>query len=381
MNTIQRICIFIWGFFTTRPVRMANEGLLFEDYETPLLGTANEITSDEWIQLTPPRLGDYLHSKGMQRIDRVAVEAMANRFNSMLAKAGRALFGGVPIYVGHPDVPGMANEFPDKKAYGWITALEARDAGLFGKIDWSDAGKTLLANKHYKFFSPYWDAKVLGVENSKTVYGPTALLSVGLTNQPNLPVKPLANEKELQMEPTMKLAALVALLGLANTATEAEATAEINRLKTESGRATGLANEKTTADAALGNEKTEHGKTKTRLENAITQRNKLALDLAVKEGRIVASEREDWATKLANNYDENINALATKQKTLKTESIIGAGERRTTLANTQERAAKVQQLVQKEMKDSGADYSTAFQRVRMANAALFGEMHDSLKSE
>jgi hypothetical protein len=357
---------------STRAARLANETTT-----EGMIGIANEYREGDWIQLTP--LGNFPHARGIQRVDADAVTRMANQFNSLLAKAGRALFGGVPFFVGHPDVPALANEFPDRKAYGWVKSLEARADGLYGQVEWSEPGKTLLANKHYKFFSPYWDARVVGTEGGKTVYQPTALLSVGLTNQPNLPVKPLANEKENDMEPTMKLAAIVALLGLANTATEAEVTTEINRIKGEAGKVTGLANEKTTATTGLENEKTEHGKTKTKLENAIVQRNKFALDLAVKEGRLAPAEREAWATKLANNYDDGIKELETKKPTLKTSPIVGAGERRTTLANAQERTAKVQELVQKEMKDSGTNYETAFQRVRMANAALFDQMHDSLK--
>lgn len=366
----------LWAVMLTRSrfTRLENEAAT-----EGLLGIANEYRDGEWICLAP--LGNFPHARGMQRVDADAVTRMANQFNTTLSKEGRALFGGVPFYEGHPDVPGMANEFPDRKAYGWVKALEARAEGLFGQVEWSDAGKAMLANKHYKYFSPYWDARVVGTEGGKNVYQPVTLLSVGLTNNPNLPVKPLANEKEATMEPTMKLAALVALLGLANTATEAEVTNKITQIVGEAGRVTALSNDKTTADTALANEKKAHASTMTTLANAIVQRNKFALDIAVKEGRLAPAEREAWATKLANDYTAGMAELEAKKPTLKTSPIIGAGERRTTLANAQERGAKVQELVQKEMKDSGCDYPTAFQRVRLANAALFDAMHDSLKSE
>lgn len=54
---------------------------------------------------------------------------------------------GVPITAGHE---GML-ELP---AVGWITELECRDTGLWGKVDWNDEGKELLLGKAYKFFSP-----------------------------------------------------------------------------------------------------------------------------------------------------------------------------------------------------------------------------------
>lgn len=356
-----------------RRVALPNEADV--SVQLSMVGMANEWREGEWIQLSP--IGDFPHAKGLQRVDKAAVDAMANQFNSLLARAGRALFGGVPFYVGHPDVPQLANEYPDKKAYGWVKALEARADGLYGQVEWSEPGKTMLANKHYKYFSPYWDAKVLGVENKRTVYQPTALLSVGLTNQPNLPVKPLANEKDNDMEPTMKLAAIVALLGLANTATEAEVTTEISRIKTEAGKVTGLANEKTTAATALQNEQTAHTTTKTALANAIKQRNTLALDNAVKAGKITAAQRAEWETKLTENWDENSKALANTAPAIKTTARTAEmGSRRGMLANegdVRSRQAKIQGLVNTKMK-GGMDYDSAFAAVKAENASLFNEM-------
>jgi phage I-like protein len=371
MNTIHKICIFIWALVTTRPrIALANETAT-----EGMIGIANELTAGEWIQLTP--LGDFPHSMGMQRVDKAAIEAMANNFNSALARVGRALFGGVPFYVGHPDVPQLANEYPDRKAYGWVKALEARADGLHAQVEWSEPGKALLANKHYKFFSPYWDARTVGTEKGKTVYQPTKLLSVGLTNQPNLPVKPLANEKDTQMKPTMEIAALVALLGLANTATEAEVTTEINRIKTEAGKVTGLANEKTTAATALQNEQSAHSTTKTTLANVIKQRNTLALDNAVKAGKITAAQRAEWETKLTDNWDENSKALENTKTVVKTEAkTAGMGGRRGMLANegdVRTRQQKVQGLVNAKMK-AGMDYDSAYAAVKTEHAQLFNEM-------
>ena len=51
----------------------------------------------------------------------------------------------------------------------------------------------LLRNAHFKFLSPYWEAREIGQENGRRIYQPIALLSAGLTNQPNIPVRPLAN--------------------------------------------------------------------------------------------------------------------------------------------------------------------------------------------
>jgi hypothetical protein len=148
------------------------------------------ITQPEWLQLSP--YGDFPHTRGLQRVDRGAAERMAAQFESWSGRLGR-LFGGVPIYVGHPDTA-LSSDAADRRAYGWVLELQAREDGLYGRAKWSDAGLELLRNGHFKFLSPYWEAKEVAAENGRRVYQPIALLSVGLTNQPNLPVRPLANE-------------------------------------------------------------------------------------------------------------------------------------------------------------------------------------------
>ena len=148
------------------------------------------ILQPDWVQLSP--YGDFPHTRGLQRVDRDAAESMVAAFESFLGKASR-LFGGVPFYAGHPDLPG-ASDHADQKAYGWITKLEARADGLFGLAKWSDAGRELLRQAHYKYLSPYWEATEIGRENGRKIFRPIALISVGLTNQPNIPVRPLAND-------------------------------------------------------------------------------------------------------------------------------------------------------------------------------------------
>jgi phage I-like protein len=110
-------------------------------------------------------------------------------------------------------------------------------------VEWSPPGKELIQNKHYRFHSPHWEGKELGMEKGRMVYRPVVLLSAGLTNTPQLPVQALANEKK---ENQMERALLIAALGLAATATDAEITANIASLRTNAGTATTLANEKKT---------------------------------------------------------------------------------------------------------------------------------------
>ncbi len=142
----------------------------------------------EWIQLTP--LGEFPHAQGWQRVDAASVNTMVQQFKSFWAKLGRR-FGGLPFYLGHPDATPSPTE---TKALGWILDVEARSDGLYGKVKWTSEGRALIEGGYYKFHSPYWEAESIGVREGQPVFRPTRLLSAGLTNQPNLPVLPLANE-------------------------------------------------------------------------------------------------------------------------------------------------------------------------------------------
>jgi hypothetical protein len=155
-----------------------------------LVNSDFSLLQKEWVQLSP--YGDFPHAQGLQRVSFEAAKTMERNFTTISSRASR-LFAGAPMFVGHPDVPQFAQQFPDRKAYGWIMALEARPDGLYGKMKWSAAGLELLHNGHYKFLSPYWEARQIADEDGRPVFEPVALISAGLTNEPNLPVQPLAN--------------------------------------------------------------------------------------------------------------------------------------------------------------------------------------------
>src|SRR4051812_46991230 len=110
-------------------------------YEPPF-----KVEQKDYIQLTP--LGLFPHPRGLQKVDETAIQALAKNFNSFMARLGRR-FTGIPLYIGHPDVPGYENTYTDRKAYGWIMKLQPRSDGLYGLLKWSDAGADLIANGHF----------------------------------------------------------------------------------------------------------------------------------------------------------------------------------------------------------------------------------------
>ncbi len=133
-----------------------------------------------WLRLveygTPP------HPRGSQRVTREAAEAMARRFNSLHARLARRL-GGLPIFIGHPDEPTPSLREADTRAYAWVIDRDDREDGLWMHSRWSERGRQLLANAHYKFLSPRWKMTPTG----KGHFIPHELVSVGLTNNPNIP--------------------------------------------------------------------------------------------------------------------------------------------------------------------------------------------------
>ncbi|WP_269540151.1 phage protease [Cerasicoccus fimbriatus] len=166
-----------------------------------ITGLANEIPSvtqrsSAWLRLA--EYGDWPHSQGLQRFTRQSAEQLVKNFKSLRGRLARK-FGGLPVYIGHPDDDHFAGQsgHADTRAYAWIDALDARPDGLYVLPRWSDAGQNLLRNAFYKFLSPRWAMKPLG----DGVFEPVRLISVGLTNQPNIPGDAIANEAQREAMP------------------------------------------------------------------------------------------------------------------------------------------------------------------------------------
>jgi hypothetical protein len=134
--------------------------------------------------------GEHPHQKGMQRVTFEVARRLEDNFHSLRGLLSRR-FGGLPVYVGHPDDPEYAGQpgHTDTRAHGWIVDLAAKPDGLYGDIKWAKSGRELIDNANYKFFSPRWVMRSVG----NGVFEPVKLLSVGLTNTPNIPGDVIAN--------------------------------------------------------------------------------------------------------------------------------------------------------------------------------------------
>lgn len=150
---------------------------------------------NDWIKLVD--YGEHPHRLGMQVITEESASEMVKNFHSLWGKFSRR-FRGVPIYIGHPDDPHFQGKpgHSDTRAYAWVKDIAARHDGIWILPKWSEAGRDLLKNAYFKFLSPRWEMTPLGAQR----FTPRALVSIGLTNNPNIPVEAIANQIDIQDE-------------------------------------------------------------------------------------------------------------------------------------------------------------------------------------
>ena len=107
-------------------------------------------------------------------------------------------------------------------AAGWIDKLEVRDGAIWAHVEWTPKAKQMVADREYRFISPtfYFDSASLRI---------ISLISVALTNRPNLSMTALnsrgEDEQQQQEKTTMDKEALKALCKKLGLQEEASATA------------------------------------------------------------------------------------------------------------------------------------------------------------
>jgi hypothetical protein len=358
------------------------------------LGVANVLPAENggeaggWLKLAD--YGDWPHPAGLQRLTPEAGARLAHGFKSLLGRLRRR-FTGVPIYIGHPDDPAFAGQpgHDDTKAYGWVTDLEARPEGLYVQPRWSEPGRDLLRHAFYKFLSPRWQMKAV----DEGTYEPVRLLSIGLTNHPNIPGEAVANQQagaattpatatgtataNGEAEPLLTglLRALDLDAGavpealLANAEQLAQAARETRDAQLEAARFYRLATDADTARKTA----------EERAEAEHTGRIELALDNAELRGAVTPAERTRWREALEQDFDLALveMANATRAGTGSARKPSGApltarlAERRPGGSAPTE-AERFLTLVNERIARTGEDYTTAWARVRRASGGWPG---------
>lgn len=310
--------------------------------------------ADGWFQLAPIGEFDHAESGLRQLIDQTAVAAMVNSF------AGEALL----------DFDHFSYD-PEKssEAAGWITELQARETGLWGRVRWTDIGEAAVSNGRYRYVSPVWlRADVEALDGSRV--RPLRLDSAGLTNQPNLRgMAPLSNRAASgapnQNKPTLtNMQSIAKRLGLAPGASEASVLSEIEK----------LINRADTAETQLAPITAERDMLKNRVDSLLEIQVESDLD---KYGITDEAARKSWKPLLLLNRDSAIVALAavkpTEERKDETATItnrqtakVPAGSKGSA-ANLEEDAATAKKIANRAaeiQRTQGVPFTTAWQRAK-----------------
>jgi len=110
-------------------------------------------------------------------------------------------------------------------AAGWIKEVEARDDGLYGRIEWTASAQAAIEAKEYRYISPvYFHTKAGKV---------LALQHVALTNTPNLnELAEVSAHSLFQKTSEDKMDEVIAALGLSEGASEDDVLVAVNALLT-----------------------------------------------------------------------------------------------------------------------------------------------------
>ena len=135
------------------------------------------------LHLSP--YGTFEHPEGLQSISPADAQRCIRKTRTWRFRLG---LKKIPIYLGHPDDPLFKSEHSDPRIYGYVKNLCADEDGLWVFVKLTKYGRTFLSKSPRQYLSPRW---VLCKTENQTAYHPERLLSVGLTQHPNLPVQPI----------------------------------------------------------------------------------------------------------------------------------------------------------------------------------------------
>jgi len=166
-------------------------------------------TPPGWVHLIPAGTFSGRDGRGPYTLDAKAVLA-----------AFAAHGADLPIDYDHQSLTADEKAGPVPAA-GWIKELQAREDGIWARVEWTPRATELLAHKEYRYLSPVFRYQAKG---GRVV----ALTGAGLTHNPNLYLQAAASRKEtINMTLPEKLAEM---LGVPADCTEDEAVAACQRL-------------------------------------------------------------------------------------------------------------------------------------------------------
>ncbi len=356
------------------------------------IGVSNEWpnATGGWLRLA--EYGNWPHPRGLQQLTHEAAEQMVGYFKSLRGKLARR-FGGLPVYIGHPDDPGFSgqNGHSDTRAYAWITDMQAREDGLYILPRWSQAGRDLLSNAFYKFLSPRWAMRHLDGDT----YEPVRLISIGLTNQPNIPGEAIANQSvsteslqqaeaeasanEEEYPASVEAIDVLELIGVDpegdwQAACRALA-ANARRWEAEGGELAQGNDELTAENERFYRIACESDKARESAQEALANERQARIDLlldhALLRGRILPHEREAWQKGLESDFDSGLKELCNSACQLTTRPRTdGLGQRQPRIQKRRDFLA----LVNERADTTGEDFTTAWSQLKRDRPELYDQL-------
>ncbi|WP_202205923.1 phage protease, partial [Acetobacter persici] len=135
-------------------------------------------TPPEWIHLTPAGTFGGKDGRGPFTLKDPA---------DVITRSMDMARGKIVVDINHSThVAAARGERSD--AVGWITELNAREDGIWGRVEWNGTGRQLMADHAYRGISP-----AIGSRPDGTVEW---IEAVSLTNRPNLGVTDLHSQNQ-----------------------------------------------------------------------------------------------------------------------------------------------------------------------------------------
>ena len=182
-------------------------------------------------------------------------------------------------------------------ARGWIVEMQARKDGVWGRVEWTETGKALLADRAYRGISP-----VIIFDKDKVVL---AIRRAALTNDPALDQLTTVFSGDQDMNWKEKLAALV---GLGADASDEDVLAAVEKAMAKPDDTASMAALKAQADEQIAvlSAKVDDLKGQLLTMSAEDQRKEATrlVDAAISEGKPIKARREDWIELFASSPDK-----------------------------------------------------------------------------
>ncbi|PJJ96572.1 hypothetical protein CO615_10665 [Lysobacteraceae bacterium NML75-0749] len=255
---------------------------------TTEIALAADGAAPQWVELIPAADADGIVAGRDGRAWRFDAPA-----HQSILSAHAGLGMDVPVDWEHA-TQHRASEGGEAPAAGWVNQLEIRDGALWGQVEWTERAAQQIGSREYRYLSPVFDYDT-------TTRRIAQLVSVGLTNLPNLRLTALNQRQEPMMRSDALTAAIVSALGLKADASDDDVATALNSLKQTADTAQALNSQQPSLerfvpradyDAALNRAETAEATIKQQAEAAHAAAVETAVNDAVAAGKIVPANRD-----------------------------------------------------------------------------------------